>query len=798
MSRAIVGVNDDYLLLHMEKPFFEAETLRFIVSFVMESGVLRIKPYLEDLASKGKKVKLLTSKYLGITEPSALYLLKDILGDNLDLRFYQDNTCSFHPKCYIFDYPSSKKKIADVFIGSSNLSASGLRGGIEWNYRFSAHDNLREYQRVSETFNFLFANSLVVTEDVLRKYSSEYKKSFIVRQASKVGNDLSSFQPEAFEVHPRGAQIEALYELKQARKEGVKKGLVVAATGVGKTFIAAFDAKDFKRVLFIAHRKEILKQAEETFLRVKPTTKIGYMMGQTKEFDCDLSLATVQTLSRDENLQLFLPDYFDYIVVDEFHHAAADSYKKILAYFTPEFLLGLTATPFRNDNQDIFELCDDNVIYEIYLKDAINRDLLAPFHYYAIYDETDYSKIDYRNGQYDIEQLERALSQTYRADLIYQKYQNMAGERTLGFCASINHADYMADYFCKNNVRAVSVHSQSADSLDRYEAIKALQKGDIQIIFAVDLFNEGVDIPSVDTVMFLRPTESMVVFLQQLGRGLRKDEHKEALIVLDFIGNYKNAHYIPALLSGENPLEKKDISTSIRNLELPEGCIANFDFHLIDLFLEMSQRDPLSKRMLREFERLQRVLGRRPTRVDIYTGSDIPMREYLKDSYLGFLEKANALGEDEKEWQDNIVFDFLKELESTRMTKAYKIPTILAMVKEDRLKLKVTLEEIGFSFQEFYGKNPLYQKELDKSQKTASWREWDNKDFQKLARETSVKFLSENKGSLFHYDEINQIFYLPSALEEYNGPNLVVHVRDILRLRTKQHFDKRFRGSKND
>ena len=363
--------------------------------------------------------------------------------------------------------------------------------------------------------------------------------------------------------------------------------------------------------------------------------------------------------SVENHARYFAEDSFDYIVIDEFHHAAANSYLKVLQYFKPRFLLGLTATPYRTDNRDIYSICDDNVIYEIYLKDAINRGLLIPFRYFGIYDQTDYNTIEQRNGQYVIEQLERELSRKERASLILDNYKKLAGKRTLGFCTSILHADYMAQYFSEQGIKAASVHSGpgTPNSLSRDEAITKLIEGEISVIFAVDIFNEGVDIPELDTVMFLRPTESFTVFLQQLGRGLRKAEGKKYLTVLDFIGNYKRAHYIPALLAGENPMVDKRTGRW-HEVDYPDGCDVQFDFRIIDLFETMARNDPLKKRMENDYFRLKDELNRRPTRVDIYEGSDIPIREYLKEGWLRFLYRLGQLDSIEESWLDTPAEDF--------------------------------------------------------------------------------------------------------------------------------------------
>lgn len=400
-------------------------------------------------------------------------------------------------------------------------------------------------------------------------------------------------------------------------------------------------------------------------------------------------------------------------------------------------MLGLTATPYRMDNKDIFDLCNNNLIYDLDLRTAINRDLLVPFRYFGIYDqEVDYEEINYQNGKYNSKELEKALSTHKRADLILDNYKKHAGARTIGFCASIKHAEYMADYFNQNQIKAVCVHSSNEKGpyyMDRNKAVKKLKNKGIEIIFAVDIFNEGVDIPALDTVLFLRPTESYVVFLQQLGRGLRKYHDKEYLKVLDFIGNYKRAHYLPLLLSGQNPMEFDSESyQSSGDFEYPEQCQVNLDLRLINLFEEMKENDPLETRMKDEYFRLKDYLSRRPMRLDIYNGSDIEVKNYLKSryykkGYLRFLAEIGEINDIEKAWLDTIVEEFLLELENTRMSKLYKIPVLLSLLEDGELKAEVSIEEVGLSFMNFYKNNKRFQKDLN-NKKHKGWKNWDKKD----------------------------------------------------------------------
>ena len=780
MRNSILGRND-HLLSHLQESIRNATRIRFVVAFLMESGARLLSPYLAEAALKGVPIQILTGRYLSITEPSAIYYLYNKLGDRIAVRFFNENVKSFHPKAYLFDFEND----SEVFVGSSNISYSALTEGIEWNYRFRRSIAPDDYSIFSNAFDEMFAHSSVpATDKTLKEYSIGWSKPKLV------AIEAPEFPPEKPE--PTGAQVEALYYLNQARDEGLDKGLVVAASGMGKTYLSAFDSMGFGKILFVAHREEILRQTEETYKSVRPRSRTGYYTGDQKDLSADICLATVQTLGRNNHLENFAPDHFDYIVVDEFHHAAADSYLRLINHFRPRFLLGLTATPYRTDNRDIFTLCDDNVIYELYLKDAINRDLLSPFRYYGIYDATDYSEIAIKQGQYVVEQLEKELSRKERAEVVLEKYKTMAGARTMGFCVSIEHAVYMARFFSDKGVAAVAVHSgiNSEHTMERQEAISKLKEGKIRVIFAVDIFNEGVDIPSLDTVMFLRPTESFVVFLQQLGRGLRKHEGKEHLTVLDFIGNYKKAHYIPALLAGINPKEGNVAKRRPQDLDFPDHCHVQFDFRVLDVFAELAKRDPLAVRMKNEYYRLRQELGRRPSRVDMYTGADIPMREFLKNGWLAFLATVNDLNDDEASWLGTEAERFLQFLEKTSMSKSYKLPTIGSFLKNRTIVKKVSLDEVGERFADFYRNNKLHQKDLrDKSNK--DWPQWGLDEFSNLAKRNPVHFLSRSK--FFHYDEINREFYLDSAVEPYLSPLLAGHVRDILEYKRVNYFHKRYR-----
>ena len=637
----------DHLYPKLKQSFKTATTIDIIVSFLMESGVKLLLQDLKEALDRGVKIRILTGNYLKITQPQALYLLKSELGDTVDLRFYNNPNKSFHPKAYMFHNPLD----SEIYIGSSNISRGALTSSIEWNYRFLKSNAPNDFKVFYDTFEDLFNNhSLVITDEVLKDYSKQWTRPNIYKdlekEESKEDKVVNIFEP-------RGAQIEALYSLDKSREEGFDKGLVVAATGIGKTYLAAFDSAKYQRILFVAHREEIIKQAAQSFKNVRNSDDIGFFYANQKDTNNSFIFALVQTLGKDEylNEKYFARDYFDYIVVDEFHHAVSNNYNKIINYFTPKFLLGLTATPERLDSKDVFALCDYNMVYEVRLKDAINKGWLVPFKYYGIYDETvNYEDIDYKYGKYDDKQLEEALMLNKRGELILNHYQKYNSQRAMGFCSSRHHAEYMAKVFNENKVSAAAVYSgeRGEYSEERDIALAKLTSGELKVIFSVDMFNEGLDVPQIDMVMFLRPTQSPTIFLQQLGRGLRKAKDKKCLNVLDFIGNYKKANLVPFLLSGKEYSAAECKKNKQGDYEFPEECIVDFDFRIIDIFKKQAEREMKVKDKIKEqFDIVSDMLGHRPSRVELFTYMDDNVYQNIRsknksmDPFKNYLEYIN-------------------------------------------------------------------------------------------------------------------------------------------------------------
>ena len=451
-----------YLYYQLVNSLKKAESVDIIVSFLMESGVKMLLGELENALKRGAKIRILTGNYLGITQPSALYLIKQKLGEQVDLRFYNEKNRSFHPKSYMFHF----EDYSELYIGSSNISRSALTSGIEWNYRFSSKTDPKNYEKFYHTFEDLFENhSIVIDDEELKRYSKNWHRPAVSKDLDRYDSEEESKDTNVRLLYePRGAQIEALCALENTRAEGARRALVQAATGVGKTYLAAFDSKNYERVLFVAHREEILNQAAISFQNVRNSDDYGFFNGEQKCTDKSVIFASVATLGRLEYLNetYFVPDYFSYVVIDEFHHAINEQYQRIVEYFKPQFLLGLTATPERMDGRNIYEICDYNVPYEISLKEAINKGMLVPFHYYGIFDDTDYSKLHIVRGRYDEKELnETYIGNVHRHDLIYKYYCKYGSKRALGFCCSRVHAEEMAREFCSRGIPSVAVYSNA-------------------------------------------------------------------------------------------------------------------------------------------------------------------------------------------------------------------------------------------------------------------------------------------------------------------------------------------------
>lgn len=792
-----------YLYYQLKLSMLQAKRIDIIVSFLMESGVRLILNDLKTALDRGVQIRILTGNYLGITQPSALYLLKNELGNRVDMRFYNDKHRSFHPKAYIFHYENYE----DIYIGSSNISRSALTSGIEWNYRLSSRDNHNDFVLFYDTFQDLFENhSIIIDDDELKRYSKNWHKPAVSKDLARYDAvEDNSDTPVRKLFQPRGPQIEALYALADSRSEGATKGLVHAATGIGKTYLAAFDSAKYQKVLFVAHREEILKQAAISFRNVRQSNDYGFFYGKQKDKDKSVIFASVATLGRSEYLteNYFAPDYFDYLIIDEFHHAVNDQYQRIINYFKPKFLLGLTATPERLDGKDIYEICDYNVPYEISLKEAINKGVLVPFHYYGIYDTVDYSSIHLVRGHYDEKQLDKAyIGNKGRYDLIYKYYKKYPSERALGFCCSRKHANEMAKEFCARGIDAVAVYSNTngEPSEERNIAIQKLKNQEIKVIFSVDMFNEGVDIPDLDMVMFLRPTESPVVFLQQLGRGLRISKGKTYLNVLDFIGNYEKAGRVPLLLTGGGD-SNKNAPTDLTSIEYPDDCIVDFDMRLIDLFKKLDQKSLTAKeRITHEFYRVKEKLdGKIPTRMQLFTYMDDDVYRYCithaKENpfrhYLEFLEKLHELSKTEETLCSGLGKDFLTLIETTDMQKVYKMPILYSFFNHGNVRLAVKDDEVLAAWKDFFntGKN---WKDFAADMTYDEYKSITDKQHLRKAKSMPIKYLKASGKGFFVEKDGFALAIRDDLKDIVKNDAFIKHMHDILEYRTMEYYRRRY------
>lgn len=804
ITDAMTGDRDARMHLYFQllHSFQKADSVDIIVSFLMESGVNMLIKHLGNALKRGAKIRILTGNYLGITQPSALYLIKRKLGNQIDLRFYNEKNRSFHPKSYIFHY----EDYSEIYIGSSNISRSALTSGIEWNYRFRSTTDPESYDKFYETFEDLFQNhSIAIDDEELRKYSKNWHKPAVSKDLERYDAESEDEKvKELFE--PRGAQIEALCTLEHTRAEGARRALISAATGVGKTYLAAFDSEKYKRVLFVAHKEEILKQAANSFQNVRKSDDYGFFDGNEKCTDKSVIFASVATLGKSEYLNetYFSKDYFDYVVIDEFHHAVNDQYMRIVEYFKPQFLLGLTATPERMDGRNIYEICDYNVPYEISLKDAINKGMLVPFHYYGIFDKTDYSQLHQVRGKYD----DRELNKTYignerRYELIYKNYCKYGSKRALGFCCSKEHAKDMAKEFCKRGIPSVAVYSDAHGEYteDRSIAIQKLMQGEIRVIFSVDMFNEGVDIPAVDMVMFLRPTESPIVFLQQLGRGLRKSMGKEYLNVLDFIGNYEKAGRVRFLLTGKTFSETKTYNPADRS-DFPDDCMIDFDLELIDLFAEMDKRTLRVKDCIRgEYYRVKNLLDKSPSRLELFTYMDDDVyqlaMQHSKENpfnfYLDYKKNLNELSEEEKEFLQGEGYKFVCLIETTKMSKVYKMPVLMAFYNHGDIRMEVTEQQLLASWKEFFSTGTNW-KDLDKDMTYEKYMAISDKEHINKILKMPVNYL-QLSGDGFFVKRDGCALALSEKLQDViDNPVFIDQMRDVIRYRTMDYYQRRYRN----
>lgn len=680
-QRRLVTGDQDHFLPHLSEAMSQATEVDLAVAFIKTTGLRLLLPDLQAALDgrAGRRVRVLTSDYLDITDPEALRLLLLLQQQGADVRVFVTGGSSFHLKAYIFARLSDGELVeGTAFVGSSNISRQALQEGLEWNYRV-VYPPDRGFLEARTRFEEIFSHARTVA------LSDAWIESYEKRRVPPPRSVAPGSQEQEAPPEPNEIQKAALAALHETRLQGFRRGVVVLATGLGKTWLAAFDAAQVnaRRVLFVAHREEILAQAAATFVRIRPRARVGYYMGRSRDAEVDVLCASVQTLGRAEHLERFAPQHFDYVVIDEFHHAAAKTYRRLLGHFAPAFLLGLTATPDRTDQSDILSLCDDNLVFTRNLFEGIQAKLLSPFHYFGILDESvDYREVPWRNGRFDPEELSNKLATLARARHAIREWRSRAQKCTLAFCVSTKHAEYMASQFQKAGIASAAVYAGS--TIGRAQALEQLRDGQLSVVFSVDLFNEGVDLPGIDTVMMLRPTESKILFLQQLGRGLRLSEEKKHLVVLDFIGNHQSFLQKPQALFGVG-FTYKALAAFARKaeqgrLELPDGCYVNYDLKIIEFLKSLD-----SAGTQKDYEALRASLGRRPTLAEFYrSGASVQTMRQQHGSWFDLVETIGDLKEDEARAL-KALGGLPREVEVTPMAKSFKMVLLEAWLELDGL-----------------------------------------------------------------------------------------------------------------
>lgn len=697
-NKLIVNSDKGNLLYELHKSLHECEKFYFSVAFINYSGIQLLLEAFKELEDKGIRGKIITSTYLNFTEPKALERIKKF--NNVDLKIFVTNKeVGFHTKAYIFENKDNYK----IIIGSSNITQSALKSNIEWNVQviskkddYFVSDVIKEYEKLWDC-----------TENVDDEFLNRYE-SFIneLRKVERSTNgDFINYKA----ITPNTMQSKAMENLARLRHHGEDKALVIAATGTGKTYMSAFDVKNYQpdKMLFIVHREEILRKAKEAYEKLIENNKksTGLYTGNTKEKDADYLFSTIQTMSK--HFSEFEEDSFDYIIIDEAHHAASPSYQSVFEYFKPKFILGMTATPERTDNENIFELFDNNVALEVRLHDALKDELIIPFHYFGI---TDISGVDLSHVNIDdIAEITKRLKVNKRVDFIIDEmnFYGYDGDKCkcLGFCAGTDHARYMADEFNKRGIKSICLTSDnSVDERDEYVKRLECEEDDLQVIFTVDIFNEGVDIPAINIVLMLRPTNSPIVFIQQLGRGLRKHENKSFLTVLDFIGNHSKVFLIAIALNGNRYYDKDSLRVAVATgfSNLP-GCThiqmdkISQERILEQIALENFNSMKYLKEEYFEFKRMNQ--GRIPYfLLDYikYDGAPDPVKFITREkTYLGFVAKLEKDEELKKLMENEVFLKVMKELSiQLPLKRVYEFSIIKYLLYNEEISFDIAKNEI--------------------------------------------------------------------------------------------------------
>lgn len=737
------------------------EAFDFSVAFINENGLACILQTLEHLGEYNIPGRILTTNYLNFTSPGALSKLLEF--PNIEVRAFTKG--GFHPKGYIF----RQSNYYSIIIGSANLTASALNMNQEWSIKFLSCNDGQIVFSVRDEFERVWAQAEKVTPDWITDYTIDYNlkktklnsvsKEFAKELEAEISEEIVSKQisesVEYEEIVPNSMQQEAMNAIAELREKCKNKALLIAATGTGKTYLSIFDViqSGAKKVLYIAHRDIILEKSEKSFRALIQNISTGFLKGSQKDLSADFIFASIFTLAKDENLRLFSPEHFDYIIIDEVHHAGAKSYQKVINYFKPKFLLGLTATPERTDGFDIFSMFENNIPYEIRLQKALEENLLCPFHYYGISDITVNGEfIDDKSDFSKLASPER-LRHIEKAIKLYKSNDNPV--KGLIFCSRTEEAKTLSQKLNERGFCTTCLTGENSDS-EREKTIERLESDSdpLQYIISVDIFNEGVDIPCINQIVMLRPTQSAIIFTQQLGRGLRKSSNKQFVSVIDFIGNYENNFFIPIALYGDNSYNKDNIrhALSIGSAGLP-GCstIQINEVARQKIFDSINQTSFKQLKLLSgEYKKLKNRLARIPSMMDFVENGFIDPLLFIdySGSYYSFKCKI-----EKKEIALNAKEMCSLQFISLEFARGIRMHEILI--------LKLLLEKKSIIIEDFAEKLSVYgiklnEKDLNGIGKTLSPDFYTQNDKKKYGNITYIK-IDKEKNMICRTDEFSAL-----------------------------------------
>ena len=669
-KKVISSIEDEFLL---------CEHFQISVAFITMGGITPLLQTLKELNEKGIKGEILTTNYLNFSEPKALKKLNDF--SNITLRMFDVESADegFHTKGYIF----RNEEIYRIIIGSSNITSKALTSNREWNTKIVSTEQGEVAQNIVAEFNELWNSKYSLT---FNEFYDNYKEKYnIIKKQRQIAKEEKVTSIEKYRLQPNAMQVGFISNLKNIIEAGEERALLISATGTGKTYASAFAMRElgFKRVLFLVHRGQLARQTKKSYERVfDKSISMGLVGAGYNDYDKDYVFAMVQTLNKDEHLHRYRPDEFDCIILDEAHHSAANTYQKVMQYFRPKLWLGMTATPDKRDDdiegRNIYEIFNYQIAYEIRLQQAMEERLLCPFHYFGISDVSLIDEKQIKSKKITEKDFNLLTSDERVRHIIEQaNYYGYSGDRVKGlvFCSRIDESEELSAKFNAAGYRTIALNGNATEdertsaferlAMDEADATEDMQP--LDYIFSVEILNEGVDIVEVNQVIMLRPTQSPIVFIQQLGRGLRKADGKKYVVVLDFIGNYTNNFMIPVALSGDRTYNPDTIRKYVisGNSTIPGASTVHFDEIAKDKVFASIDKIKGMKTIIKEsYITLKNRLGRVPYLMDFYENGEVDplviIREYKTyQTFLESIEKELYLGKLSDE--EMIILEYLSK-----------------------------------------------------------------------------------------------------------------------------------------